>query len=124
MTETDDKLHRKQPTTLQRARDLRTFMSPYERTLWTLLKNRQINGLKFRRQHPIDPYVVDFYCADARLVIELDGDSHQERRGYDAQRTAYLTDKGYRVIRFTNEQIKNACEDVVSAILKACTNLL
>jgi very-short-patch-repair endonuclease len=79
-------------------------MSPIEQRLWHALRGGQL-GASFRRQHPIGPYVVDFYCAGAGLVIELDGDEHAARAHRDALRTRFLNRRGIRVIRFCNREV-------------------
>ena len=71
------------PILLQAARELRQPQTPAEQKLWSHLHNRQLNGFKFRRQHPIDRFIIDFYCDEARLCIEVDGDSHAEQIEYD-----------------------------------------
>jgi very-short-patch-repair endonuclease len=89
------------------ARQLRRDATPAERHAWSLLRRRQILGLKFRRQHVVDGFVVDFYCAELRLVIELDGSPHEEseRSSYDAARTAWLAARGRRVLRLPNRDL-------------------
>ncbi|QNN25389.1 endonuclease domain-containing protein [Planctomycetales bacterium ZRK34] len=103
----------------QRARDLRKDSPTPERILWGYLRNRQLGGLKFRRQVPIDRYVADYYCADAKLIIELDGESHVGRAEYDERRTQVLESRGYRVLRFMNDDLLNHPEAVADAILRA-----
>ena len=76
------------------ARELRRRPTPAEELLWAGLRKRQAKGLKFRRQHPIGPYIVDFYCAALRLVVEIDGGYHRERGEEDAERSAYLRERG------------------------------
>jgi very-short-patch-repair endonuclease len=87
------------------ARELRERQTEAERQLWAFLRNRGIGGFKFRRQHPVDPYVVDFYCEEKRLGIELDGVQHDgaEARCRDERRSEYLRSQGIRVLRFGNE---------------------
>lgn len=87
------------------------------------LRNRQLGGFKFRRQCPVGKYVVDFYCADCRLVVEVDGDSHGEQIEYDEKRTSELKEVGYEVIRFTNRQVMNELENVLEVILSKCLRL-
>ena len=88
------------------ARANRKTPTPAENLLWQkALRNRQFHGHKFLRQKPIGPYVVDFYCAELKLVIEIDGDSHAEQFDYDVQRTAYLNCLGLRVLRYANRDI-------------------
>lgn len=78
----------------EQARQLRREMTPAERVLWDRLRNRRFLGLKFRRQHPLGRFIADFYCAEHRLVIELDGDVHLARREYDQARTNALQNYG------------------------------
>ncbi|MGA9350824.1 MAG: endonuclease domain-containing protein [Anaerolineae bacterium] len=105
----------------QRACELRQQMTPAEKLLWSRLRNRQLGGLKFRRQHPLGPFVADFYCAERRLVVEIDGDIHDLQPDRDAARTEQFEQYGYRVIRFHNEQVLTSIEGVLSAIEAACT---
>src|SRR5258705_8064695 len=97
------RLRRRRATdiTLERGRELRRDPTSAERRAWELLRDRRILGLKFRRQHAISRFIVDFYCADLRLVLELDGGIHREREraSYDAARTAWLEAHGFRVVR-------------------------
>jgi very-short-patch-repair endonuclease len=86
----------------QNAKQLRGNLTSAERTLWSGLRNRQLNGLKFRRQQPISSCVVDLYCSEYKLVIELDGHSHADQVDYDQRRTKWLERQGYRVLRFIN----------------------
>jgi adenine-specific DNA-methyltransferase len=102
-----------------RARRLRQTSTVTEKLLWSLLRNRSLCGLKFRRQYPIPPYVVDFCCFDEKLIVEVDGDSHAQRERSDAARTNYLSRQGYRVIRFTNEDVLSNLEGVAAAIARA-----
>jgi very-short-patch-repair endonuclease len=112
--------HRIHPVILTYAREMRQPQTIAEANLWRVLRNRQ-TGFKFRRQHPIDRFIIDFYCAEARLLIEVDGDSHLERNQveYDKARTDYLEDLGYRVIRFTNDNVRCNIEMVTGEILAA-----
>jgi imidazole glycerol-phosphate synthase subunit HisF len=98
---------RRSKQSIQRARELRQQMNPAERLLWSILRNRQI-GVKFRRQNPIGPYVVDFYCAELKLVIELDGSRHDDPliRQLDQQREAWLRRLGITTIRITNSDLE------------------
>ena len=112
--------HRIHPAILAHAREMRQPQTIAEANLWRVLRNRQ-SGFKFRRQHPIDRFIVDFYCAEARLLIEVDGESHLEPNQveYDKARTDYLEDLGYRVIRFTNDNVRYNIEMVTGEILAA-----
>ena len=114
-----EKRHRIHPITLARAREMRHPQTPAEMTLWHALRNRQI-GFKFRRQHPVDRFIIDFYCAEARLLIEVDGDSHLEpdQEEYDKARTEYLEELGYKVIRFTNNDVRYNVSAVADEILR------
>ena len=104
----------------KRATELRQNMTPAERILWERLRNHKLSGLKFRRQHPIGACIVDFYCAEARLVIEVDGEVHLGQVDADASRSRELEAQGFQVIRFTNEQIEANLESVLSTIQTAC----
>jgi very-short-patch-repair endonuclease len=85
-----------------RARRLRREQTDAERRLWSRLRNRQLDGFKFRRQVPIGRYVADFVCTEVRLIVELDGGQHVDRQIYDAERTAALESDGFTVKRFWN----------------------
>jgi very-short-patch-repair endonuclease len=98
------------------ARRLRRSQSNAEYLLWTQLRAHRFLGLKFRRQHPIGPYIVDFCCIDRKLIVELDGSQHLESAEYDAQRTAFLNRQRYRVIRFWNHEVLTAMEDVLERL--------
>ncbi|MBI3734781.1 MAG: endonuclease domain-containing protein [Chloroflexi bacterium] len=117
--------HRIYPPMLECAREMRHPQTAAEATLWRALRNRS-QRYKFRRQHPIDRFIVDFYCAEAKLCIEVDGDSHAERAQaeYDAARTAFLEEVGYRVIRFTNNDVCYSIHAVVNEILSAIARIL
>jgi very-short-patch-repair endonuclease len=105
----------------QRARELRKEMTPAEKLLWSRLRNKQLKGLKFRRQHPLGPFIADFYCAARRLVVEIDGDIHDLQPERGVARTEQFKQYGYRLIRFRNKQVLNDIEDVLVAIEAACT---
>jgi len=97
---------------------LRDSATDAERKLWSVLRGHQVAGLRFRRQQPIGPYVVDFYCSAAKLIIELDGDQHGEDRHvrYDAARTQWLLARGYRVLRFPNGEFLKTPQIVLDGI--------
>ncbi|MCI0709396.1 MAG: endonuclease domain-containing protein [Chloroflexi bacterium] len=99
-----------------RAREMRKNATKAEVVLWQALRRQQVHGFKFRRQHPFGPYIADFYCAKAKLVIELDGASHEGQAEYDADRTNYLATLGLRVIRYSNEDVLRNLEGVVADI--------
>ena len=100
--------------------DLRNHSTSAEATLWKQLKGRQLNGKKFRRQHGIGPYIVDFFCPECRLVVELDGKPHLNEYGaeYDERRTGYLKECGVTVIRFENKMVFKELEFVLSTIVE------
>ena len=93
------------PELQQAAWQLRSRMTPAEMVLWEALRERRLNGLRFRRQHPVGQFILDFYCSQLKLVVELDGGVHDAQVEQDATRTAYLGTYGCRVIRFRNEDI-------------------
>jgi very-short-patch-repair endonuclease len=106
-------------TNTERARQLRTNSTKPENLLWNVLRNRNVAGLKFRRQFPIGPYFVDFACTETKLVVELDGESHEGRVEYDARRTNYLESLGFHVFRVTNDDVLDDVEAVAIGIAKA-----
>lgn len=101
------------------SRGLRKSSSDAERLLWWHLRAHRFLGLKFRRQHPIGPFVVDFACLGRRLLIELDGGQHAESGGYDAERTRWLERQGYRVLRFWNNDVQANLKGVLQSIATA-----
>jgi very-short-patch-repair endonuclease len=107
--------------TFENAKNLRRNETPAEKILWQYLRNRQLNGMKFRRQHPIDKYVLDFYCHERKLAIELDGGIHDEKMNklYDQARTTDLNDEGIQVIRFRNEEVLNNVTAVIKRIIES-----
>ncbi len=100
----------------QKCRYLRVNQIDVETLIWEQLRNRRFEGLKFRRQHPIERYIVDFVCLECKLIIELDGGQHSEKIKYDDYRTSCLQGKGYRVIRFWNHDVMNNLEVVLREI--------
>lgn len=105
------------------AKELRKNLTAAEQKLWFDLKGKRLGGFKFRRQMPIGPYIADFACISAKLVIEVDGATHgtQRERKHDEKRTLFLNSKGWQVIRFTNEEIFKRRNDVLDHILKQCS---
>ena len=103
-----------------RRKSLRKKLTAAEATLWTLLKKEQLEGRKFRRQHSVGNYILDFYCPTERLAIELDGAHHFTDKGsdYDEQRTNYLNTLRIQVIRFENEEVFQSPEGVLAEIKK------
>ena len=104
---------------IRRARFLRRAKVPAEARLWSNLRDRGLQGFKFVRQTPIGPYVVDFLCREARLIVEVDGATHSEDReiAYDRRRETYLVSEGYRIIRVLNDDIYKRIDDVLDMIL-------
>jgi len=110
------------PEIIRRARALRRDMTPQEAKLWHRLRGKQFYGLKFRRQHPRHQFILDFYCHEKKLVIELDGHSHAEleQQRYDQARTDWLVEDGLRVIRFANREVDHNLEGVLAEIARVC----
>src|SRR5688500_2907044 len=107
------------------ARAMRRQPMRAEEVLWGALQRKQVAGLKFRRQHPVDRFVLDFYCPSHKLVIEVDGGVHDQQPERDAERTKALEAYGYRVLRFRNEQVLQELPEVVqeiAAVAAARTN--
>lgn len=104
------------PVLYARARELRAAMTRAECILWRELRNRRFGSVKFRRQQPLDWYIADFFCASARLVIELDGDTHMGREERDSQRTGYIESHDLRVIRFWNFEVYDHLNWVLDCI--------
>jgi len=101
-----------------KARELRKNLTNTKKILWNHLRRKQQNGMYFRRQHPYGIYILDFYCFEANLVIEVDGDIHLIRKEYDEERTLYLESSGLKVLRFTNEEVEKSIESVIAIINK------
>ena len=101
------------------ARHLRSNQTDAERLLWRHLRNRELQGFRFRRQVPLGPYIVDFVCFEQRLVVELDGGQHAEQHSYDAARDDWLRSQGFRIIRFWNNQVLGETEGVLGVILES-----
>ncbi|PIQ97889.1 MAG: hypothetical protein COV67_01865 [Nitrospinae bacterium CG11_big_fil_rev_8_21_14_0_20_56_8] len=114
------------PDLLEFARNLRKEQTEAEHLLWALLRDRRFLGFKFRRQHPVDPYVLDFYCHEASLGIELDGGQHNEpeNEAHDRKRTEFLAQKGIRVLRFWNNEVFSETEGILRSIYDALTPAL
>jgi len=98
---------------------LRKRMTEAEKILWSRIRNRKVNGMYFRRQHPYGIYILDFFCFEANLAIEIDGLIHLSRHEYDIERTAYLESSGLKIVRFTNTEIMNRIEWVIKKIKRA-----
>ena len=98
------------------ARNLRQNMTSAEQVLWEALKGRQVAGLKSRCQHPVGPFILDFYCPARKLVVEVDGGVHDGQAEYDAARTQQLNDYGYQVLRFRNDEVLNDLDSVLERV--------
>ncbi|MEA3350102.1 MAG: DUF559 domain-containing protein [Chloroflexota bacterium] len=118
-----EKRHRIHPEIRKRARELRQDQTPAENKLWHILRNRNLSNYKFRRQHPIYRFITDFYCAQTKLVIEIDGDVHAMQEEYDQARTEWLKECGYTVIRFTNREVLEQTNTVAKEILMVCDKI-
>ena len=105
---------------LERAKKLRREMTPAEKILWKELRTNKLNGLHFRRQQIVHGYFADFYCHQHELIVELDGGIHELQKEYDAEREEYLIAIGFRVIRFTNEDITRNLKGALQKIVDAC----
>ncbi len=107
-------------TLAQFARHLRTNQTDCEHLLWQRLRSRQIANLKFRRQFPCPPFVLDFYCVELRLAIELDGGQHYETAGvvHDRRRSNFLSQQGIDVVRFSNLEVLQQMDDVLEQIIR------
>ena len=110
------------PVPTQRSRELRNNATPAERKLWSALGKRQLCGVRFNRQVVIRPYICDLVARSARLVIEIDGGQHGQSVGYDKARTAFLEAKGYRVLRFWNNEVLANIDGVVETIRQSLEN--
>jgi very-short-patch-repair endonuclease len=102
------------------ARALRTSSTDVENLLWTQLRRKQFAGLKFRRQQPIDNYIVDFVCFEKRGVIEVDGGQHASERDKDAKRDEYLIRNGFKVLRFWNNEVLQNMDGVLEVTRNSC----
>jgi very-short-patch-repair endonuclease len=106
------------------ARDLRKRQTPAEAQLWKLLSDRRLDGVKFRRQHPIGPFVADFCCPRLRLIVEVDGGIHDESVEQDEERTRLLAASGYTVLRLRNEQVLGRGHQVLDQIVRVTQDLV
>ncbi|WP_420127501.1 endonuclease domain-containing protein [Longimicrobium sp.] len=104
---------------VEQARRFRHDQTDAEEVLWQMLRDRQLRGIKFRRQTPMGRFILDFYCPAARLVVELDGAVHDQQQERDAARTDELEARGFRVIRFRNEEVFQALPSVLDRIAAA-----
>jgi very-short-patch-repair endonuclease len=109
--------------TVKRAKELRRDMTEAEKLLWSKIRRDQIDGFPFRKQVPIRPYVADFACLAIKLVIEVDGGQHDERKAQDDARTAWLEAQGYRVLRFWNNEVLGNIDGVLQVIVATVRGL-
>jgi very-short-patch-repair endonuclease len=116
-------VHRRDSRLLGFAQENRKRPTISEAQMWHELRNYKLGGLKFRRQHLIDPFIVDFYCSEKKLAVEVDGDAHaiDAARIHDAQREAWLRDHGIRVLRFSHDRVIHDMDAVLAEILSAVT---
>ncbi|MGC9505526.1 endonuclease domain-containing protein [Baaleninema sp.] len=121
MKKTSQRIRGTTPAIEQAAKQLRKQMTPAESRLWQALRNRKLHGLRFRRQHPVGRFILDFYCPACKLGVELDGDIHAERVEYDTARTKEMENYGYRVIRFSNHQVLSDLDGVLDVIYQAAS---
>jgi very-short-patch-repair endonuclease len=112
--------------TKERAKELRKNMTDSETRVWEIVRNKKIMGLKFRRQHPIDIYIVDFFCYQLKLVVEVDGDIHNrtDQSIWDKNRTSEIESFGIEVIRFTNFEVMNQPDVLTMSIKMKCEEIL
>lgn len=104
-------------------RDLRNNPTPEENILWQQIRNSKL-GFKFRRQHSIGNFIVDFYCPVKKLIIEIDGGQHLDKKEYDKERSNYLESLGFKVIRFWNDEVNNDIDKVIEKIrIELCFSL-
>jgi very-short-patch-repair endonuclease len=108
--------HRTTPKAFGHAKELRRNLMDAEQKLWQSIRYGQICGVRFRRQHAIGPYIADFCAPTKKLILEVDGGQHVEQQEYDADRTAYLAEKGYRVLRFWNHEVLKELDAVLEVI--------
>ncbi len=112
--------HRVDPEKLRRARELRREMTPEETTLWHRLRNNRLDGLAFHRQQIIDGFIADFFCAEASLVVEVDGAVHRRQADYDTERDRVLAARGLRILRVSNDDVRHHLPAVLQRIRDAC----
>jgi very-short-patch-repair endonuclease len=105
---------------LEGAKELRREMTPAEKVVWKHVKANKLNGLHFRRQQIVHGYFADFYCHQHELIVEVDGGIHEFQQEYDAEREEYLIGLGFRIIRFTNEEIERDLKGVLQKIVEEC----
>jgi very-short-patch-repair endonuclease len=105
-------------TTITNSRYLRNEMTDVEQLLWQRIRNKQLHNSRFRRQHPIDHYIVDFVCLEKNLIIECDGSQHANQKKYDSIRSLHLSKRGFVILRFWNNQVINEMAAVLEIIFR------
>jgi very-short-patch-repair endonuclease len=117
--------HQVQPDIRYFSREMRREPTEAEAILWEQLRGRRLNGWRFRRQHPYERFILDFYCADAKLIVEIDGAIHltNKQQIYDRERTIWMEVSGFELIRFTNEQVLEQTGQVLAQIDRKCKTL-
>jgi very-short-patch-repair endonuclease len=112
------------PDLILAAREMRREFTHAEEVLWKALRLKQLGGARFRRQHVVGPYILDYYCMAKKLAVEVDGKEHSEsdQKQYDQERTSYLNTKGIMVLRFLNDQVENDLDGVLSTIFEVLSN--
>jgi very-short-patch-repair endonuclease len=114
-------IHRnRKPLFIEHAREMRQRPNDAESMVGNALRNRQLKGFKFRRRYAISNYIADFYCAEAKLIIELDGKTHVGKEEYDAKRAAWLESQGLCVIRFSNLEVDQSLEGFLEVVWRTC----
>jgi very-short-patch-repair endonuclease len=117
MKEIDKNMYfRAKPGVLETAKMLRNDMTYHEKLLWERLKGKQICGVRFRRQHPVNFFIADFYCHQVKLVVEVDGEIHRDKIEHDDGRSAEMEKFGIVIIRFTNYEVENSIQNVINKI--------
>jgi very-short-patch-repair endonuclease len=119
MSDSSDRIRGTTASVDNAAKQLRKTLTPAEQHLWQALRGGKLAGLKFRRQHPVGNFILDFYCAAHKLVVEVDGGIHVTQIKYDTARTTELETHGYTIVRFTNEVVLHQLETVLAEILQA-----
>ncbi|MEM7108695.1 MAG: endonuclease domain-containing protein [Bacteroidota bacterium] len=126
MENSDSMFYGAHPSVFEKAKKLRSNMTKHEKLLWDELRANKLNGLRFKAEHPIHTFIADFYCHKLRLVIEVDGTSHnnEDQIEYDKGRTYSMKQYGIKVLRFTNNEIEKDITKVINYIKVKCQGLI
>ncbi|MGD1961088.1 MAG: endonuclease domain-containing protein [Fulvivirga sp.] len=126
MENSDSMFYGARPAIFEKAKMLRLSMTQHEKKVWQELKSNKISGLRFKAQHPINTFIADFYCHKIKLVVEIDGDTHNSthQTEYDQNRTSIMQNLGITVLRFTNGEVENGLTDVIVNITDTCNLLI